>query len=230
MPIAVGYARVSTEEQANSGLGLAAQRSAIEAEVTRRSWSLNQIYEDRGMTGGRLEGRNGLSAALAVLQANEATILVVSKLDRLSRSVGDLAHVLNLASKQKWALVALDVGIDTTSPSGEAMAFVLGTFSQLERRLIGQRTKDALQQAKARGTRLGAPISVPSEVEARIVSRRKDGLTLQQIADELTGEGIPTPRKGRVWRHATIRAILSRHRVPSYPRGRRPAIDLAKLT
>jgi DNA invertase Pin-like site-specific DNA recombinase len=228
MPIAVGLVRVSTEEQANSGLGLAAQRVAIAAEIDRRGWTLAEIFEDRGVTGGRMDGRAGLAAALAFLKAKQAEILIVSKLDRLSRSVGDLAHILALASRQKWALVALDVGIDTTSPSGEAMAFVLGTFSQMERRLIGQRTKEALLQAKARGVQLGSPIAVPPEVEARIVRRRYEGATLQTIADELTGEGIPTPRKGSEWRHATIRTILSRHAVPSYPRGRRRRIDSHK--
>ena len=109
------------------------------------------------------------------------------------------AHRIAFLAKQLWAV---------------------NRWKLIELRL--DREADALQQAKARGTRLGAPISVSSGVEARIVNRRKQGRTLQQIADELTDEGIATPRKGRVWRHATIRSILSRHEVPKYPRGRWP--------
>jgi len=223
-----GYTRVSSEEQANSGLGLAAQREAIQAEAERRGWELVWLKEDAGASGKSLGGRPGLAEALASLREGEAQALIVSKLDRLTRSVKDFAGLLELATKQKWALLALDVAIDTSTPIGEAMSFIVGTFSQLERRLIGERTKVALAQARARGTRLGAPVAVTTDIEARIVKRRKQGATLQQIADELNRDRIATPRKGRVWRHATIRAILGRHSVPTYPRGRRPGKSSSK--
>jgi DNA invertase Pin-like site-specific DNA recombinase len=74
---------------------------------------------------------------------------VVSKLDRLSRSMLDFTGVMATAQKQNWALAALDCAVDTTTPAGEAMAHVLATFAQFERRLIGQRTRDALAAKKA---------------------------------------------------------------------------------
>ena len=221
MPKAIGYARVSTEEQASSGLGLAAQRAAIEAEALRRGWELDGIYEDSAASGRRLEGRPGLGTALARLADRNVDVMIVSKLDRLSRSVKDFAHLLDLSSKQRWALVALDLGVDTSTPAGEAMAFVVGTFSQMERRLIGQRTKEALKQARDRGTKLGPPILVRPEIERYIVRRRTQGATLERIATELNARQVPTPRGRAEWRHPTVRAILNRLGAPTFPRGRR---------
>jgi DNA invertase Pin-like site-specific DNA recombinase len=79
-----------------------------------------------------------------VLREGDAKALVASKLDRLSRSMIDFTGLMATAQKQGWALVALDCAVDTTTPAGEAMANVLATFAQFERRLISQRTKDAL--------------------------------------------------------------------------------------
>ena len=83
------------------------------------------------------------------LRAERADGLVVSKLDRLSRSMLDFTAVMAKAQKQGWALVALDCAVDTTTPAGEAMAHVLATFAQFERRLIGQRTREAQSEEEA---------------------------------------------------------------------------------
>jgi DNA invertase Pin-like site-specific DNA recombinase len=82
-----------------------------------------------------------------MLAAGDASALAVAKLDRLSRSMLDFARIMATAQKQSWALVALDVQVDTTSP-GEAMAHMLATFSQFERRLISERTKQALARKR----------------------------------------------------------------------------------
>jgi len=89
----IGYVRVSTDEQADSGLGLAAQRASIEAECAHRGWVLTAIYEDAGYSGKTLS-RPAMKAALAVLKAGEAGALVVAKLDRATRSVIDAARLL----------------------------------------------------------------------------------------------------------------------------------------
>ena len=85
--------------------------------------------------------RPGIELALKTLERGEAGALVVAKLDRLSRSMLDFTAVMDIAQKQSWALVAMDCAVDTTTPAGEAMANVLATFAQFERRLISQRTK-----------------------------------------------------------------------------------------
>jgi DNA invertase Pin-like site-specific DNA recombinase len=207
----VGYVRVSTEEQGLSGAGLEAQRAAILAECERRGWKLVESFEDLGSSGKNLK-RPGVQAALEALSRGEASALVVAKLDRLSRSMLDFAGVMASAQKQSWALVALDCAVDTTTPAGEAMAHVLATFAQFERRLIGQRTREALAVKRADGVRLGRPPAVPPELAARIAALRTAGATLRQIADKLNEEGIPTPHGGSKWRPSSLAGVLSRQR------------------
>lgn len=203
----IGYIRVSTDEQAASGAGLEAQRAAILAEALRRGWHLVEMIEDAGYSGKSLQ-RPGIAAALDALGHKRADTLVVAKLDRLSRSMLDFAGLMDKAAREHWALVALDVGVDTTTPSGEAMANIMATFAQFERRLIGQRTREALAVKKAKGVRLGRPRTMPTEVLRRIVAERAAGRTFAAIADGLTADGTPTARGGPRWYPSTIRQAV----------------------
>jgi DNA invertase Pin-like site-specific DNA recombinase len=88
------------------------------------------------------------------------------------------------------------------------MAHVLATFAQFERRLIGQRTREALVVKRKQGVRLGRPASISPKLARRIRSMRSRGLTLQTICDRLNSEGVPTPRGGSAWRPTSLRAVL----------------------
>jgi len=206
----VGYVRVSTDEQTGSGAGLEAQRRAILSECERRGWHVVKVIEDAGFSAKDLK-RPGVQEALRVLEEVEASALVVAKLDRLSRSMIDFTGLMGKAQKQGWALVALDC-VDTTTPSGEAMANMLATFAQFERRLIGQRTRDALAVKKRQGVRLGRPRTLPEEVRQRIVAARQAGLTLAAIAHTLNSEGVATAQGGQRWYPATVRKISTQAR------------------
>jgi DNA invertase Pin-like site-specific DNA recombinase len=206
----VGYVRVSTDEQSLSGLGLAAQREVIQREATIRSWDLIEVFEDAGSSGRTLAGRPGLEAALQLVTSGEAEGLVVAKLDRLSRSLLDFAGLMERSHNEQWDLVALDLGVDTSTPQGELMAAVLATFAQFERRLIGQRTKAALAAKAARGVQLGRPRSIPDRSITRILELRVEGLTYRAVADRLNLEGVTTGHGGR-WHGPTVyRALKSR--------------------
>ena len=147
--VVIGYVRVSTEEQGASGLGLEAHRSAITAECARRGWRLARIEEDAS-SGTRLD-RPGLTAAVEAVASAEVEEPIVAKLDRLSRSVAHFSTLLERFRSKGWGLVILDLGIDTTTIMGEAMATMAATFAQVERRLISQRTKEgAPGQARER--------------------------------------------------------------------------------
>ncbi len=135
--------RVSTAEQAESGAGLEAQAEAIRAAVAARGDRLVALYDDAGVSGKGIR-RPGLDAAIDAIESGQATALIVAKLDRLSRSIVDFVALMDRAQRKGWAVVALDLGVDTTTPHGEVMANVMASFAQFERRLIGQRTKDAL--------------------------------------------------------------------------------------
>lgn len=207
-PLALGYLRVSTDEQADSGAGLAAQESTLRLEAERRGWDL-QLVTDAGVSGGvPADQRPGLGAALEALEAGQADALMVAKLDRMSRSAADGASIMERAQQQGWSLVSLDLGIDTSTPTGEVMANVMLSFARLEKRLISDRTKAALAAKRAAGVRLGRPSSLSDEVVARIISERDNGATLQGIADTLNAEGIPTARGAACWTHPAIRKVL----------------------
>jgi DNA invertase Pin-like site-specific DNA recombinase len=203
----VGYVRVSTLEQGASGSGLEAQREAIMTECGRRGWVVDRIEED--VLSGRSLKRPGLQRALHDCRTGTASGIVAAKLDRLSRSVIDFAGLLEDARRRGYNLVALDLGLDLSTPQGELVANVLASVAQWERRIIGERTRDALAVRRSQGVRLGRPRTMPDEVVARIRSLRKAGLSLSAIASALDADGVPTAQGGARWYASTVRAALS---------------------
>jgi DNA invertase Pin-like site-specific DNA recombinase len=117
--------------------------------------------------------------------------IVVAKLDRLSRSVADFAGVLELARSCKWSLVAIDLGVDTSTPTGELVANVMMSVAQWERRVIGERTSAAMQAAKRAGKHMGRRSTLPPSTEARLLALR-DTHTLAATAARLEAEGLKT--------------------------------------
>jgi DNA invertase Pin-like site-specific DNA recombinase len=112
------------------------------------------------------------------------------------------------ATTEHWALVALDLGVDTTTPAGEAMANVMAVFAQFERRLIGQRTRDALEARRAQGVRLGRPRVLDATVRARVIAERRAGATYAAIALRLNRAGVPTAQGGKEWYPSTARKVV----------------------
>jgi DNA invertase Pin-like site-specific DNA recombinase len=203
----LGYIRVSTDEQAESAAGLAAQRAAILSEAQRRGWSV-EFIEDAGYSAKDMN-RPGIQAALGSLAAGKADVLCVSRLDRLSRSMLDFAGLMARAQREGWSIVALDLGVDTTTPEGEMMAHVRATFAQYERRLISQRTREALAARRAAGIRLGRVRLVPPAVETRARELRASGLTQRAVGEALAAEGFPGPTGG-AWHPSTLHRVLTR--------------------
>lgn len=203
----VAYCRVSTEEQAVSGLGLRAQENAIRGECDRRGLQLIALHQDAGLSAKNLK-RPALESALLELETGQGSILMVAKLDRLTRSVHDATGLMAKAANSGWDLIALDAPVDTTTPQGAAMAQVLAVFAELERRLVGERTKSALAVRKSQGIRLGRPSHLPTELIQRILQMRSTGMTLRQIADLLNREQTPTGQGGKLWYAGTVRYIL----------------------
>lgn len=202
----VGYIRVSTDRQGEHGLGMQAQRQAIEAAAAARNLELDAVYQD--VDSGSKTDRPGLQDALAGLQTGD--MLIVAKLDRLTRSVVQFASLLERAQLAGWTLVALDMGIDTSTPQGELMVHVLASFAQFERRLISERTKTALSQARANGTHTGRSSTLDSNVGRRIVRLRDQGMTYAAIAELLAAQKVPTGQGGE-WRPGTVRWLYQRH-------------------
>lgn len=155
------------------------------------------------------EEREGGAYALKLLGSGDADALVVSKLDRACRSVLDGADLIRRAEAEGWSFVCLDLGLDTSTPMGRAMAHVALAFAELERERIRERVTEGLAVAKSRGQRLGAP-PVEDDVARRIVRERAAGLSLAAIAQGLEEDGFPTTRGGKRWYPSTIRSVLLR--------------------
>ncbi|MEV8265645.1 recombinase family protein [Microbacterium sp. NPDC077057] len=212
MTTMIGYLRVSTEEQAASGLGLEAQRETIQRYADSHGWTI-EWHVDEGKSAKNLD-RPELQAALARLHANpkrrDVAGLVVAKLDRLSRSVPDFAGVLELARARRWSLVAIDLGVDTSTPTGELIANVMMSVAQWERRVIGERTSAAMQAAARQGKHMGrvaAPL--PDATATRLLHLKRSGLSVAKIADALNAEGVTTAL-GSKWYASTVTTALKR--------------------
>lgn len=211
----VGYLRVSTDEQAASGLGLDAQRAAIESTCSAKGWAVVEWCVDEGVSG-KLSpsARPAMSRALALLDGYEAGGLVVAKLDRCSRNTHDFTGLLEQAERRGWGFVALDLGVDTSTPAGRLVAEMMVSVAQWERSVIAQRTKDALASKKARGDRLGRRSVLQADLLDRISSARVAGHSLRAIANELNAERIDNPTGSLSgWSAATVSRALKTARL-----------------
>lgn len=221
MKQAIGYVRVSTEQQATEGVSLEAQKARIQAWCQANGYELAAVYVDAGISGKRMDTRPELQAALKNLKKGMA--LVSYSLSRLARSTKDLLTISDLVAKRRGDLVSITESLDTTTAMGKMMFTVVAAMAQMERELIGERTKTALQHKKATQQRYsnqvpygftaieGRLVQVEQEaaVVAEIQAARAGGQTLQSIANGLNARGIPT-KTGKQWQPATIHLLLKR--------------------
>ena len=200
----IGYLRVSTTEQGLSGLGLDAQRSAIETECARQGWDLVATIADVGVSGSKPPAkRPGLSDALNRIGRGEAELLVALRLDRLGR---DAVDVLHLTKTTEIALV--DFPADLTTPAGRMVLTVLAGAAELERGLISERTRAAIAEAKRRGVHCGRARTMPEAIRTRILDAHSAGESLNSIARGFNAEGVPTAHGGSKWYATTIRQVV----------------------
>ena len=203
---AIGYLRVSTGEQGESGLGLRAQEASIRLACKQRGWDLVEVREE-AKSGSRADNRPVLREVLATLRGGGADAVVVAKLDRLSRSVVDAGRLLEEARKRGFNIVALDLGLDLSTPTGELVANVLAAVAQWERRMIGQRTSEALQvKIKAGWASPAWELRVPRLVRRRIVKMAAAGMSQRAIANKLNADGVPAV--GESWHRGTVIRVL----------------------
>ncbi|CAN5614465.1 hypothetical protein BH09MYX1_BH09MYX1_33720 [soil metagenome] len=224
----VGYVRVSTEHQSDGGVSLEAQRTKLEAYALALDLELVAIEEDAGLSAKTL-ARPALQRALAMLATGTAEGLLVTKLDRLTRSVRDLGELVERYFASTYSLLSVSDSIDTRSAAGRLVLNVLASVAQWEREATGERTRDALAHLKASGVQLGGMAlgwehgdetdahgrRVIREVEdggatiKSILALRAEGLTLRAIAARLTAESRRTKRGGK-WAAETVRLVLER--------------------
>ena len=206
----ITYARVSTQEQGDSQLGLEAQARVMDAW-----WHAHGRPESAGITevgsAADLE-RPQLAHALVMLDQGKYDTLVVAKLDRLSRSVADFAAVCDRAKRMGWRIVVLDIGIDMSTPTGELVANILMSVAQWERRMISVRTTEALAAKKARGERVGP---TPADVDPEVVDIIRESepwfFSWETTSHALNERGLKTP-KGSDWSRASLYRWVMRNK------------------
>ena len=216
---AVIYCRVSTEEQAASGLGLDSQEHRCRSWAEADNLTVVEVVRDEGVSA-RTLAREGLQRAISLLRPGR--VLLAYKLDRLTRTVSDFPTLARMIEAQggEWATVA--ERFDTASATGRLVLNVLLALSEHERDQTSERTRLALAAKRLRGERIGTtPLGygtrpdgtvevVQSEMAAVLRARelRAHGLTLRAIADQLTREGFQ-PKRGGPWHPMTVKRIVN---------------------
>lgn len=220
LPLAA-YTRVSTAGQAESGIGLAAQRQSITDAARTLGVVVGDWFEDAGRSGAKMTNRPGLQAALEAVRAGRCGGLVVAKIDRLGRSY-ETMMLVGQAAREGWRLVALDVGLDTTTAEGELVAGALTMAARFEWRRISQRQLEKHDELRRQG-RPRAGVTVSPAVVELILRARATGASYAQIAAALNRDAIPTARRARRWYPSSVRsAVLTRERERAAQVGARP--------
>jgi len=220
--IVVGYCRVSTEQQATEGVSLEAQRERIASWCAHHAYSFDPaaVFEDRGISGKRIDNRPELRKALDLV-CREKGVLVVYSLSRLARSTKDAIAIAERLDKAGADLVSLSEDINTTTASGKMIFRLLAVLAEFERDLVAERTRNALARKRTKGERLGqVPYGVrldadgctltPDTAEAEAVAfaraRRADGWSLRRIARALDGQ-LPPKNGGPRWSPSTVHRL-----------------------
>jgi DNA invertase Pin-like site-specific DNA recombinase len=205
-PKAIGYIRVSTNRQADSGYGLDAQRDQIAQFCANNNLDLIALIPDV-MSGKKTDKLYGRIAAVSAIQAGVANVLVVNTLDRSSRSMADGAKLVADAKTEGWRIVGLD-GTDSNTVS-QLTAHARLLVAEEERELISKRTKQGLIKARQAGKQLGKPSTIERATVTRIIKQRNAGCGTKTIAKALTESGVPAPMGG-AWSYSTVRRVLER--------------------
>lgn len=218
---AVGYVRVSTEKQADFGVSIDAQSEKVRAMAVVQGVELTEVVVDAGESAKSLN-RPGMARLMALVDAGAVDTVIIAKLDRLTRSVADLAELLKRFERRGVSLVSVADSLDTRSASGRLVLNIMVSVSQWEREAIGERTRDAMGHKRANGERVGtvpfgsrvAADGVHLEVDpaeqgilARIRELNAAGFSTRRIADELNRQGIKT-RRGTEWRFQYVAGAL----------------------
>lgn len=218
---AIGYARVSTDKQADRGVSLDAQAEKIRAMAVVHGAELVDIIVDGGESAKSLN-RPGIARLLTLVDAGEVDAVIIAKLDRLTRSVKDLCTLLERFTRRGVTLISVAESLDTGSAAGRLVLNIMTAVSQWEREAIGERTRDAMHHKRSKGERVG---NIPygcrlaadgvhveddpgeQEVVAEIRRLRGTGMPLRGIAAALNHRAYRT-RRGTAWRLESVARIL----------------------
>ena len=224
MTTAIGYIRVSTEDQAREGVSLDNQKSKITAYCQLKDLDLLEIIEDAGISAKNLK-RPGVQKVLTLARKKQVDAIVVYKLDRIFRSTMDALETTQMFDRRGVAFHSILEVLDTKSPMGKFFFTILAGVSELERGVIAERTKAALAHKRMRNEWIGGEVPygydlitggilIKNETEQKVIRfirhLHKNGYSLRGICRELQKSGYQTIRGNLSCHPATSTGILNR--------------------
>ena len=205
------YARVSTQMQVNDGVSLDVQERQLITAAEFHGFTSWEVVREEGRSGKNVKGRPILLAALSALERKEANALIVTRIDRLARSTTDFLDIVDLANKQGWRLIMLDLNLDTSSYQGRFVVTVMSALAEMERGIIAARQKDVHKDRRDRGVVWGVDMGpknkTPLDIKDRIMVERSSGRSYAKIAEGLNRDEVPTQNGGK-WYASTVKNIV----------------------
>lgn len=218
----IGYIRVSTEEQVRDGFSLDNQKGEIEKHCSNNEYELVEIYSDEGISGARMQERNGLISALRDIKEGRANCLVAWKISRLSRRIADVVKIVEMLDSNKASLVILKDNIDTNTTMGEPFLYIAGIFAEMERDNIIMQVKAGMKQKAREGQWNGGVVPLGYDVidKKLIVNENEAGIVkliyelylkangYKAIAKLLNDKGIKT-KNDKAFNINSVKGILT---------------------
>ena len=200
------YARVSTKEQSTE-----TQVAQLTAYCQARGWNDVTVFRDDGKSGVR-DNRPELDKLREGMTHGEFSAVVVTKMDRLGRSLGMILRFWDDADAAGVRVIVIDQGIDTSTPAGRLQRSMLAALAEFERELILERTRAGIARARALGKKFGAPRKISESVAREVRSRREQGESLRMISQRMNLKlgGVrsvlrrDTPARSRMASHAPV--------------------------
>jgi DNA invertase Pin-like site-specific DNA recombinase len=220
---AIGYIRVSTEEQAKHGVSLDMQRSKIAAYADLEDMNLVDIIADEGISGCNIKGRPGIQRALAMVKSGQVKAVIVYKLDRLARNTIEALQVAKLMDRNGVALHSITEKLDTKSAMGRFFFTLMASIAEMERGIISERISAAMSRKREKkepcsnnppfGYQIVENRLVPDIQENKVINRiaelRRAGHTVWGIREILEKEGLLN-RRGNPYGKTQIHSLIMR--------------------
>lgn len=221
---AIGYIRVSTEDQVKEGVSLDNQREKIKTYCKLKDFTLVKIIEDAGISAKNLK-RPGVQKVLELTRKKKVDAVVVYKLDRMFRSTVDALETTKMFDRWGISFHSIQETLDTKSAMGRFFFTLTAALAEMERAIVGERTKAALSHKRSINEKTGGDIPygfnltsngllVENENEQRVIRLihrlKGKGHSLREICRKLEQEGYKTKRGKTNWHPETVRTILKR--------------------
>jgi len=228
----IGYIRVSTLEQKDEGVSLAAQGQKIEHYTAMHDLDLVEVLADEGLSAKAVDHRPGATKVHDLVRKGKVDGVVVTKLDRLFRRTSDAIAFAELCEKKGVQLHSISENLDTSTAIGSFFFTLMSALAEMERRQVGERTALALAHKQAHGEKTGGEVPygydldivekdgqptkrlIPNQAEqdviAMMIEWRAAGKSLRHIAHLLMRRGIPTKTGKPVWGIGALGRLLKR--------------------